>query len=114
MELEFKAVELKEKSTWLEEILRRQTQLSKNNNPRFKMLNEFIIVGEENIDGEEYYKVNQLSETGLSIFGGLDLATIALTIPKKEFDWDGQSFIVLDVPKENLNIDIVDNIKRLN
>lgn len=114
MKLEFRAVELKEDSKWLEKIKKQIEVLRANNNLRHEMRNEFIIVGEVNIENEEYYKVNQLNESGLSTFGGLDLATIALTIPKKEFNWDGETFTILDIPKENLTVDVIDNIKRLN
>lgn len=114
MELEFRAVELKEDSKWLERMKKQTEILKANNNLRHEMSNEFIIVGEENIQNEEYYKVNQLNESGLSIFGGLNLATIALSIPKKEFNWDGETFTIIDVPKENLTVDLIDDIKRLN
>lgn len=114
MKLEFRSVELKEDSIWLERLKKQTESLRASNNLRHELTNEFIIVGEENIENEEYYKVNQLNENGLSIFGGLDLTTIALTIPKKEFKWDGETFTILEIPKENLTLDIVDDIKRLN
>lgn len=114
MLLEFRVVELKGNSNWLERMKKQTEMLKANNNLRHEMRNEFIIVGEERIENEEYYKVNQLNKNGLCIFGGLDLSTISLTIPKKEFNWDGETFTRLDIPKENLTVDIIDDIKRLN
>lgn len=114
MKLEFRAVELKEDSKWLKRMKKQTEMLKANNNLRHEMKNEFIIVGEESIENEEYYKVNQLNESGLCIFGGLDLATISLSIPKREFKWDGETFTILDVPKESLTVDLIDDIKRLN
>lgn len=114
MKLEFRLMKLKENSKFLE-IMREQTEkLRANNNLRHEIKNEFIIVGERNIENEEYYKVNQLNENGLSTFGDLDLAFVSLTIPKKEFIWDGETFTVLDIPKKNLTVDLIDDIKRLN
>nr|UVX42522.1 MAG: hypothetical protein [Bacteriophage sp.] len=114
MILEFRVINLKDSSKYLKSMLERSEMLRKQNNLRHEMKNEFIIVGEEIVDGKEYFKVNQLNEHGLSIFGELDLATISLTIPKEEFIWDGTLYTELDIPKENLTLDLIDDIKRLN
>ncbi len=114
MLLEFRLISLKEESKYLAAMIRQTEMLRKQNNLRHEMRNEFIIVGEEVIDNKEYFKVNQLNENGLSIFGGLYLDEIALTIPKDDFMWDGTLYTELDIPKENLTLDLIDNIKRLN
>lgn len=112
MKLEFRLIKLKESSKLLARMKEHTEEV--RDNLRCEMLNEFIIVGEKYVKDVRHYKVNQLNENGLSIFGGLDLAAIALCVPQTEFEWDGETFIILDVPKENLTVNLIDDINRLN
>lgn len=110
MKLEFKVFKLKEESQSLKYIKNRIERLKKDGKLKYNLKNEFIIVGEEN----EYYKVQQLHENGLTLVDGLDIEELSLRLLKKELEWDGVTFTILDIPKKYLNIDIVDNIKIIN
>lgn len=107
MKLDFKLMKLKEESETFKRLMKLYKKIS---NPRHQFVNEFIVVGYE--DGN--YKVLQLNEEGLSLFGGLKLDFLAYSIPKEELIWDGSLYTELDINKENLTIDIIDNIKSLN
>lgn len=77
--------------------------------------NEFIVVAEEG----EYYRVHQLDEQGgFSLVQGLSIVELAFYIKKKDLKLsdNGISYEVIevDVPKEYLNMDIVEEIQRLN
>lgn len=117
MELEFKAVKLNKDSIWLEKLQKYDNQdlkLGQVKDLKNEFNNEFIIVGEDEIKEEEYFKVHYITQNGLVLFGGVDIVTMSLLIPKKEFVWDGESYTVIEVPKEFLNLDIVENIQKLN
>ncbi|SCJ08934.1 Uncharacterised protein [uncultured Clostridium sp.] len=107
MNLNFRVVKLNEESRTFNRLKSVYDRISK---PRDKFTNEFIIVGEE----DENYKALQLNETGLNLIGDFKLDFISLTIPKKDFWWDGTLYTVFDIPKERLNVDLIDNIIRLN
>lgn len=107
MNLNFRVVKLKEES---KNFNRLKSAYNRISNPRSKFINEFIIVGEE----YKNYKVLQLTEEGLNLIGDFKLDFISLTIPKKDFLWDGTLYTVFDIPKERLSIDLIDNIIRLN
>lgn len=107
MNLNFRVVKLNEESKTFKNLKSVYDRIS---NPRSKFINEFIIVGEE----DKNYKALQLNEAGLSLIGDFKLDFISLTIPKKDFWWDGTLYTELDIPKERLNIDIIENILRLN
>lgn len=125
MILKFRVISLKDSSKYLKNILERNEILRKQINLRHEIRNEFIIIGEEIIDGKEYFKVNQLDENtlsifkkldenGLSILEELDLATISWTIPKKEFRLNNTLYKELDISKQNLTLDLINDIKKLN
>ena len=114
MILEFRVMRIKDGSVWLESMIKGAEMLREKNNLRCEIKNEFIVVGEEKVNDIEYFKVNQLNKNGLSIFAELDLATIALVVPKKEFIWDNITYTELDIPKKNLTVDLIADIKRLN
>lgn len=101
MVLDFKIFKLNENhSIW---------EMTKNKN------NEFIVIGEMN----DYYKVHQLEEeSGLVLIKGLTLAQLALYVKKEDLtlDFDGISYETtqLDIPKEYLDLDTVEDILRLN
>ena len=115
MKINFKVLKLKESSKYYESLKRQyeRAKASKNFSGR-KSLNEFILVGSEIVDGEEWYKVHQLTDRGLVLICDFNLDEIVLPIPKKEFTWDGDSFNEIDIPKKHLTVDIIENIKKLN
>lgn len=87
-------------------------------NDKIKENNEFIIVGEEELS-EDYdcFKAHQLDDNGLSLIGGLDIDEFSLLIPKKDLKIKKDVGIIsceLDIPKEYLTLDIIDNIRKLN
>ena len=114
MILEFRVLSLKQNSKELQKMEERLSRLRNENNLRHEMKNEFIIVGEQTVDGKEYFKVNQLNKEGLSLFPDIDIADVSLTVPKEELEWDGSLYTEIDIPKENLSVDTVDNILKLN
>ena len=107
MKLEFKLLSLKECSKYLKNL---KNSYERIDNPIHEFKNEFVVVGEN----EENYKVQQLHEQGMNVFSEIDIAFIALEIPKKEFKWDGNTYAEIDIPKKNLSLDTIDDIKRLN
>ena len=107
MNFNFRVVKLNEESKTFKSLKSVYDRIS---NPRGKFINEFTIVGE---DGKNY-KALQLNETGLNLIGDFKLDYISLIIPKKDFWWDGTLYTELDIPKERLNVDLIDNIIRLN
>lgn len=81
--------------------------------------NEFIIVGEEKVGhGMDCYKVQQVGEEGIRLIGGLKIDEAALLVEKKDLtinsDKPGVESIELEVPKEYLTVEIIENIQRLN
>lgn len=83
--------------------------------------NEFIIVGEQSFDKGrlECYKVHQLEKDGgLKLIAGIELDVLAYTIPKADLELKsvdiGYETVEIDIPKEYLTMDIIENIQRLN
>jgi hypothetical protein len=108
MLLEFKTCQLK-KGT------KNYKQLIEN----IKLTNEFVVVGEENIkDYADCYKVLNAPEN-MSLISALTLDEQAMRIPKDELelkkdDLPGYETQEIDISKEYLTLDIVENIQRLN
>ena len=106
MKLEFKVFSVKEDSVYLKSLKKSYERIE----PLHEFKNEFIVVGE---NGKQY-KAQQLHENGMTVFGGMDIAFIALELPKEDFIWDGATYTEMDIPKKNLTLDTIDDIKRLN
>lgn len=108
MNLEFKVYELNPEAK-LYKMLEKMQKTIKN---------EFIIVGEEKVGESERYKVHQIEKKGLQLIGGLDIQEIAYSVPKADLkikgDGIGIEAGIFDIPKEYLNMDIIEEIQRLN
>ena len=76
--------------------------------------NEFIIIGED----KEHFKVHQLTEKGLCLVGGMPLDEMAYSINKKDLmplnDGIGVDYTELEIPKEYLTLNLIEDIQRLN
>ncbi|MBB6622050.1 hypothetical protein H7E67_01275 [Clostridium gasigenes] len=107
MKLEFRVVSLKEESKTFKNL---KSSYDKIANPSHKFVNEFIIVADE----EENYKTLQLHEEGLSLISDFKLDFITYTMSKDDFAWDGTLYTELEIPKNRLTVEIIDNIQRLN
>lgn len=107
MNIEFKVYQLK-----------KGTKMYKTMVEDTKQPNEFIIVGEEMLGKLDCYKVHQLDDKGLSLFGGLKIDECAFLLEKKELELKGNDVSYetteLDIPKKYLSMDIIENIQRLN
>lgn len=75
---------------------------------------EFIVVGKELIEDEEHYLLQELNEDGLKLIRGLDIQMISYRIPKRFLEKKEFEKVELDIPKYYLNMDIVEDIQRLN
>ena len=110
MNLEFNIYKIKEDSSWYQIV------------KKYNGLNEFIVVGEEKDksfkDGKKYFKMLELDENGLTVFGDLKLDEMAYLIPESEIvlagDGVGIESTELDIPKSHLTMDLIENIQRLN
>lgn len=108
MNLEFKTFRIKQNSTWIKIM------------NKYNSHNEFIKVGEKTDSDKKYCEMLQLEneDKGLILFGGLKLNEIALIIPESELeptsDDVGVDYVTLDIPKEHLTMDLIENIQRLN
>lgn len=104
MNLEFKIYRLKKDS---ETYKRFKKKINKFNN-------NFIIIGET----KDVYMTHNLTDRGLLLINGLGLEECSFLIPKKEMELvsDNCSFMSteLNIPKNKLNLDLIDNILRLN
>lgn len=78
-------------------------------------INAFIIIGEETYDGVEYFRRHNLSDR-LILIPGVKLDKQAYRILKEDFEPLGGCYdeTQLDIPKEYLTLDIVEDIQRLN
>ncbi len=107
MILEFKVCQLKKKSKQYKNLIE-----DMNNS------NEFIIVGEELLGDLDCFKVLQNSEKGICLLGGLKIDEAALLITKDEIELKGDGIgcelLEMDIPKEYLTLEIIENIQRLN
>ncbi len=108
MILEFKLYKLKETSVMY------KVAVEDSNNP-----NEFIIVGEQLLSKDyDCYKVIQsIDNEDLKLISGLKLDEFGFLIKKDDLeltvDW-GYESLELDIPKDYLTLDIIENIQRLN
>lgn len=75
---------------------------------------EFIVVGKELIEDEEHYLLQELNEDGLKLIRGLDIQMTSYRIPKRFLEKKEFEKVELDIPKYYLNMDIVEDIQRLN
>lgn len=107
MKLEFKVVYLKDNSDSLRKLKKTFDRLP---NPRHKFSNEFIIVGEN----ERYLKLLQLHEDGITLVADFPLDYVTYEIPKEDILWDGMLYTELNIPKDRLSVDIIENVIRLN
>ena len=104
MKLDFKLYKLKQSSKQCKQLVKSEVD------------NQFIIVGED--ISLNCYNAHQLENNQIMLIGGLDIVECALLIYKDdlELDCDGISYCTceLDIPKKNLTVDIIADIKRLN
>lgn len=105
MNLEFKVYQIKTDSKFFGII------------GQFDEDNEFIVVGEEN----DYYKVCGINNGQLSTLADVKIDEFAYMFPKEDFElkpddeFPGAVLIYeFDIPKKNLMMNIIENIKRLN
>ncbi|KZL88679.1 hypothetical protein [Clostridium magnum] len=109
MNLEFKTYQLKEGT-------RNYNQLIEKG----KLHNEFIIIGEEMVEGyADCYKAIPSSDDGLKLISALNLDEQSMKIPKDELelkkdDLPGIETSEFNIPKEYLTVDIIEDIQRLN
>lgn len=104
MNLEFKTYQLKEGTRAYDRLVKKA-----------KLHNEFIIVGED----QDHYKVIPSSDDGLKLISALNLDEQSMKIPKAELelkkdDLPGIEMQELNIPKEYLTMDIIEDIQRLN
>lgn len=104
MKFEFKLYEIDTNSKMWSKI----TKLD-NNAP-----NDFILVGEE----EGFFKMHHVSSNGISLIHGINLDESAYLFDKSEVRLQGNGSYIdsmeFDIPMQYLNIDIIENIKKLN
>lgn len=103
MNLEFKIYELKESSRYYNILIKDKNQS-----------NEFIVIGEET----DYYRACQIDGRGLCLIPGVSLGTFTLQIPKNDLQlkqsWGAFEIKEFEIPKKYLDINTVEDIKRLN
>ena len=105
MKLNFKIYKLKESSKQYNQLIKEGSK------------NEFIIVSEDS-EMIGYYNAHQLDQNGIMVIGGLNIVECSLLVKKEDLslDHDGLACTIceLDIPKKNLTVDIIDDVKRLN
>lgn len=106
MKLEFNIFKINESNKLFKQV----SQYNNNN--------EFVAVGEEIIDGKEYFKIIQLIQAdegaiALKLIGGLKLDDVAYSIEKRELKLT-DDFIVYEIPKEYLTMELIETIQKLN
>lgn len=70
---------------------------------------EFIVVGEE----KDYLKLIPIENNQICLIGGLKLDEVSYLVDKEDVYYTSHTG-EFDIPKSYLNLDIVDNIKRVN
>lgn len=77
--------------------------------------NVFIIVGEEEYNGVDYFRSHHIGDK-LILISGEKLDEQAYRIPKADFEQLGGIYneIQLDIPKKYLTLEIIQDIQRLN
>lgn len=84
---------------------------------KYNQPNEFIIVGEEENAGVEFYQLQHVSVDGIKLLSGIKINKAAYLAEKKEVILPSKNDFIsteLDIPKEYLTMDIIENIQRLN
>lgn len=85
---------------------------------KYNKINEFIIVGEEDIDNVIYARALQCNSNGITLLSGIGLKEQAFYIKKEDIcprkHGIGIETYEFDIPKEFLTVDLVDEIQRLN
>jgi hypothetical protein len=85
-----------------------------------KLHNEFIIIGEKMVEGyADCYKALPISDDGLKLISALTLGEQTMAIPKSDLqlkndDLPGIEIQELNIPKEYLDMEIIEDIQRLN
>ncbi|MDU2266141.1 MAG: hypothetical protein E6583_07520 [Clostridium sp.] len=104
MKFEFKLYEIDENSRMWGKI----TKLDVN------APNDFIVVGEQ----EGFLKMHHVTSKGISLIPGINLDESAYLFDKSEVKLQGDGIYIdsmqFDIPREYLNMDIIESIKRLN
>lgn len=85
----------------------------------YNTCNEVVIVGEEKIGNEEYFKVLQLKDTGMRLIKGLSLQEQSFYVKKEDLiptniGGIGTDYIEIDIPAEYLSVGIIEDVQRLN
>ena len=75
---------------------------------------EFIVTGKELIEDEEHYLLQELNEDGLRLVKGLNIQMTSYRIPKRFLVKKEFESVELDIPKDYLTMDIVEEIQELN
>lgn len=106
MKLEFNILKINKGNKLFKQV----SQYNKNN--------EFIVVGEEKIDGKEYLKIIQLIKaeegaTALKLIGGLKLDQTAYSVEKTELKIT-DDFIEYEIQKKYLTMGLIEKIQKLN
>ncbi|MCR1821271.1 hypothetical protein [Terrisporobacter muris] len=73
---------------------------------------EFIVVGELMVDNEEYFMCHTITD-GIKLIDGVNIQDFSYRLPKNYFKKTGES-VELDIPKNYLTLDIIEDIQRLN
>lgn len=79
--------------------------------------NEFILVGEWEKEGTQFYQLQHLGEDGIKLIGGIKIDRSAYLVEKKDVILQVSNdyiFTELDIPKEYLTMDVIESIQRLN
>lgn len=75
---------------------------------------DMILIGEEYIDKERNYQLIPVEkDTSIKLIKGLSLTDIAYLVPVEDTVISNKKY-TLDIPKEFLDLDIVDNIHKIN
>lgn len=102
MELEFKIRKLKEGSECYQHLC------EVDGSP-----NQFVLVSEN----DKFFKVQLITEgKGLLMIGGLNIVQSSYLVPKNDLEPLGNPYesATFNIPKKYLNIDIIEDILRLN
>ncbi len=102
MKIEFKVYELTESFGTVE----------------YDMDNEFVKVGADNEQGEEYYLLLGVNAGGLTLIPGLNIQDNAYKVPKDLVKLKGNGlysdWYEFDIPLEYLDLKIIQDIQNLN
>ena len=74
---------------------------------------DMILIGEEYIDKERNYQLIPIEDDSIKLINGLSLTDIAYLVPVDDTIISNRKY-GLDIPKEFLDLDIVDNIHKIN